>query len=141
MTDSIVSKLLVGGDAVGKALLLTEPLSLWGGVELSTGRIIDASHPQRGQSIAGRVVIMREARGSSSSSSALVELARRGIAPCAFVLGRPDAILAIGSLVATKLYDIAVPIAIVPVEQHQAVAGAIGNICAGEPSGTIAIMP
>jgi len=63
---------------------------------------------------------MSEARGSSSSSSALVELARRGIAPRAIILGRPDAILAIGALVAEQLYGQLIPIVVLPsADTHQ----------------------
>lgn len=114
----IDGKSLTPGVASSKGLLLDAPLSVWGGIDLSTGMIVDASHPQRGLSIAGHVLVMAEARGSSSSSSALVELARRGLAPSAIVLGRPDAILAIGALVAEKLYGLRIPIAVVPLADH-----------------------
>ena len=54
----------VGGEAEGVALVLTAPLSFWGGVEVETGRIIDVSHPQCGASVAGRILVMPGARGS-----------------------------------------------------------------------------
>ena len=44
-------------------LRLTEPLSFWGGIDPLTGRIIDASHPQVGESIAGKVLRMPYSRG------------------------------------------------------------------------------
>lgn len=94
-------------------LLLLEPLSLWGGVDLADGRIVDATHPQLGTVIANRIIAMRSARGSSSSSSALVELARLGLAPAAILLGRHDPILTIGAIVAADLYGKALPLAIV----------------------------
>jgi predicted aconitase with swiveling domain len=37
----------------GGALVLDEPLSLWGGVDPATGEIIDAHHPQRGVNVSG----------------------------------------------------------------------------------------
>jgi predicted aconitase with swiveling domain len=55
---------------------------------------------------------MRTARGSSSSSSALVEAVRRGTAPAAIVVTRPDPILVIGSLVAADLYGRELPVVI-----------------------------
>lgn len=96
------------------ALLLDEPLSLWGGVDPATGDIVDAHHPQRGQNIAGRVVIMPAGRGSSSSASVLAEMVRLGTAPAAVVLGEPDLILAIGAEVAWELYGVRVPIDVDP---------------------------
>lgn len=95
------------------ALVLAEPLSLWGGVDPQTGRIVDVHHPQHGANLAGRVVVMRSGRGSSSSASVLAEAARAGTAPAAIVTAEPDLILAIGAAVAAELYGIEIPIAVV----------------------------
>ena len=94
----------------GAALVLTQPLSLWGGMDPATGRLIDAHHPQRGVSLAGRVVVMPSGRGSSSSASVLAEAVRAGTAPAAILLAEPDLILAVGSLVAQELYGVRVPV-------------------------------
>jgi uncharacterized protein len=58
-------------------------------------------------------VIMPSARGSSSSASVLAESVRAGVAPAAILLGEPDLILAVGSLVAAELYGVAVPVVVV----------------------------
>ncbi|NIJ35898.1 putative aconitase with swiveling domain [Sphingopyxis panaciterrae] len=109
----IRGRALIEGMASGAVLRLTEPLSLWGGVDLSTSRIVDASHPQQGATLAGRLLAMPGSRGSSSSSSALVELARSKRAPAGIVTTRGDPILTIGALVAEDLYGAAIPILIV----------------------------
>ena len=97
-----------------KALVLTEGLSLWGGMDPATGDVIDAHHPQRGANLAGRAVVMPSARGSSSSASVLAEAVRAGTAPAAILLGEPDLILAIGSAVAEELYGRRVPVIVLP---------------------------
>lgn len=109
----IAGQALTPGRAAGPLLLLDEPLSLWGGLDLHEGTIIDRTHPQCGVVIAGRIVAMRSARGSSSSSSALVEAARAGVAPAALILGLHDPILTIGALVAADLYGIEIPLIVV----------------------------
>lgn len=96
----------------GRALVLEEPLSLWGGMDPASGELIDARHPQRGATLTGRVVVMPSARGSSSSASVLAEAVRAGTAPAAIVLGEPDLILAVGSAVAEELYGVSVPIVV-----------------------------
>jgi predicted aconitase with swiveling domain len=105
---------LAPGSADGKALVLREPLSLWGGVDPATGVIIDARHPQRGTSIAGRVLVMPAVRGSSSSSSVLAETVRAGCAPIAILLGEVDLILAVGAAVAEELYGQRIPVVQLP---------------------------
>jgi predicted aconitase with swiveling domain len=103
---------LIAGTARGGALVLEEPLSFWGGVEPSTGRVIDVRHPQRGANVSGRVLVMPSGRGSSSSSSVLAECVRAGTAPAAIVLAEPDPILALGAIVARELYGRSIPIVV-----------------------------
>jgi hypothetical protein len=100
------------GDAEATALVLSEPLSLWGGIDLETGRIIDQSHPDRGKNVAGTILVMPGGRGSSSSSSVLAEALRRQTAPAAIVLAVPDPILTVGALVAQSLYGLYCPIVV-----------------------------
>jgi predicted aconitase with swiveling domain len=103
-------RVLADGVAKGRALVLEEPLSLWGGVDPGTGSIIDVRHPQRGRSVTGRVLVMASVRGSSSSSSILAETVRAGLAPAAILLGEADLILAVGAAVAEELYGTRLPI-------------------------------
>lgn len=107
-------KALTPGKAKGPVALLSAPLSLWGGLHLDDGTICDVNHPQHGLSLVGKILAMRTARGSSSSSSALVETCRRGVAPAAIILARADPILVIGSLVAADLYGMLIPIVLFP---------------------------
>ncbi|MBB2201085.1 aconitase X swivel domain-containing protein [Gluconacetobacter tumulisoli] len=104
------SRTVVEGLAEGPVVFLAVPLSLWGGLDLDRGTICDTTHPDVGRTLAGAVLVMPQARGSSSSSSALVEAARRGLAPRAIVLGAPDPILTIGALVADFLYGLHIPV-------------------------------
>jgi predicted aconitase with swiveling domain len=113
---------LAPGSADGKALVLGEPLSLWGGIDPATGVVIDARHPQRGQSVKDRVLVMRAVRGSSSSSSVLAETVRAGCAPAAILLGEPDLILAVGAAVAEELYGRRVPVLVLGREELAGIA-------------------
>lgn len=109
-------RVLAGGEAEGLTLVLSAPLSFWGGIEAATGRIIDRSHPDLGTCITGRVLVMPGGRGSSSSSSVFAETIRRGTGPAAIVLGSADPILTVGSLVARFLYGIRCPVVVCQIE-------------------------
>lgn len=104
------------GSGAGAALVLDEPLSFWGGVDPGMGRVIDRRHPQHGERLAGRVLVMPSGRGSSSSSSVLAESVRAGTAPAAILLARADPIVALGAVVAAELYGAAPPVAVLPAE-------------------------
>lgn len=97
-------EILVAGLAgSGTALVLSAPISFWGGVDPKSGRIADVRHPQHGKNIAGRVLFLPGTIGSSSASAVLLELVHAGHAPAALVLHEPDAILLLGLIVAREM--------------------------------------
>ena len=101
---SIRAEILVGGKAgSGLALVLSAPISFWGGVDPKTGRIADVRHPQHGKVISGKVLFLPGTIGSSSASAVLMELVHNGKAPAALVLHEPDAILLLGLIVAKEM--------------------------------------
>ena len=101
---------LVAGHASGSALILDEPMSFWGGLDPETGALIDTHHPQLGETLTGRVLVMPAGRGSSSSSYVLAEAIRAGTAPAAIIMHETDGIVALGAIVARELYGVAVPV-------------------------------
>lgn len=97
-------ELLAGGEARGDLVTLVEPLSFWGGVDERTGCIIDGHHPQVGTCLAGTAVLMGATRGSSSSTSTLLECIRRGTAPAVLLLTAADPMLLVAAVVAWEIY-------------------------------------
>ena len=103
-------RVLVEARAVGPLLRLTRPISFWGGVDPVAGTIVDPRHPQFGVSIAGTVLAIPSAVGSSSSSAIMLELLREEQATAAILMGRADAILALGVVVGAELGYPAIPV-------------------------------
>ena len=95
--------LIPGPAASATALVLTAPISFWGGVDPKTSVIADVRHPQHGIPIAGTILTLPGTIGSSSASAILLELIHRNIAPAAIILHDPDAILLLGVLVAREM--------------------------------------
>ncbi|MGH2382903.1 MAG: aconitase X swivel domain-containing protein [Candidatus Limnocylindria bacterium] len=119
---------------VGRALVLDEGLSLWGGTDPATGELIDAHHPQYGALLTGRVVVMPSGRGSSSSASVLAEAVRAKTAPAAFVLEEPDLILSIGSAVAEELYGVLVPVLVLGPEAREPIVDGVELVIGADGS-------
>ena len=129
---------LVAGHASGLALVLDEPLSFWGGLDPATGALIDTHHPQRGATLAGRVLVMPSGRGSSSSSYVLAEAIRAGTSPLAIVLRESDGIVALGAIVARELYGTLVPVVVLEADGYDAIAdGAAIVVEAHEDDATV----
>ena len=128
-------RVLMLGEARGPVLHLEELISFWGGLDPKTGIIIDQAHPQVGESIVGRILLIPSGRGSSSGSSVLTEVLRAGIGPAGIIMQQADEILVIGALVAAELYDITVPIFTAEAVTYAGLAAADAVVMA--PDGTI----
>ncbi len=102
--------MLVAGEGAGPLLRLKAPISFWGGVDPVSGRVADPRHPDWGRCIAGTVLMVPSAVGSSSSSAIMLELLRNGTAPAAVLMGRADAILALGVVVGRELGYASIPV-------------------------------
>lgn len=100
----MTGELILGPATSGPLLRLAEPVSFWGGVDEKTGRVIDPHHPQHGVCLTGTALLMGAARGSSSSSSTLLECVRLGTAPALLLLTERDTILAVGVAAAWEIY-------------------------------------
>ena len=101
---------LHAGIAQGPVLLLDDPLSFWGAFDPRSGIIIDIHHPQRGQNLKDKILMMLESRGSGSAPGALAEAIRLRTAPAGIILVKPDINLAIGAAVAATLYGKSCPV-------------------------------
>jgi predicted aconitase with swiveling domain len=122
----LAGDVLVPGAAQGEKFALDKPLSFWGGYDSEAGRIIDPAHPQTGRSLAGKIMVMAHAKGSSSSSSVLAEAIRNGTGPAGIVLRERDLIISIGAIVAAELYGLAVPVVCLDASAFDAAMAAPG---------------
>ena len=58
------AEVLVKSNAKGKIFVCDEGLSFWGGVDPTTGFIIDIHHPNHGSRLSAQFVLMPTSRGS-----------------------------------------------------------------------------
>ena len=117
MAKVLTGKVSHPGTAEGEVLLLTEPVSFWGGVD-HHGEIIDVHHAQHKAKMTNKILVMPSGRGSSSATAVLAELIRTGDGPLAIVMLQCDTILVIGALVSAEIYDISLPIVELDQEQY-----------------------
>jgi predicted aconitase with swiveling domain len=114
-------KAVVPGRAQGTAIVSSQPLSLWGGVNPQTGEIIDRRHDRSGAILTGKVFVFPTGKGSSTTSTILMESVRAGTAPAAIINVTPDPLAALGAIVADELYGQTVPIVTLSQEDFDAI--------------------
>lgn len=88
------------GIAAGEALVTTQGISFFGGVDPDTGIVVERGHQLEGQSIAGKVLIFPTGKGSTVGSYTLYRLKHNGLAPAAIVNAECETITAVGCIIA-----------------------------------------
>ncbi|EIW16626.1 aconitase X swivel domain-containing protein [Pelosinus fermentans] len=90
---------VVGGVIEGEALVTTEMVSGWGGINPADGKIIDVRHELHGQSVKGKILVFPGAKGSSGWSSLFHYTRRNGNAPSGLIFNVMNTKAALGSVV------------------------------------------
>ena len=103
-------KVVIPGEARGKALVSDEPLSFWGGYDWQTGEIIDRRHKLSGALAKDRILAVPFTRGSSTTTAVLLEAIRAKTAPAAILTTDVDFFFALASVVADELYASPLPL-------------------------------
>ena len=115
--EPVQGRVLVSGLASGSAMILDETLSFWGGFNPINGEIIDVHHPQYKQRVSQTILCISQSRGSAGTPAAIAETLRNGSGPAAFVLAKADINIAVGVMVANRLYGLNIPVIEVSLSQ------------------------
>ena len=87
------------GVAAGQALVTTQGISFFGGVDPETGVVVERGHELEGQSITGKVLVFPTGKGSTVGSYTLYRLKHNGLAPAAIINAVCETITAVGCII------------------------------------------
>lgn len=96
----LTGRIIYPGKATGQALVTSQGISFFGGVDPDTGLILERGHELEGQSIAGKVLIFPTGKGSTVGSYTLYRLKHNGLSPAAIVNTECETITAVGCIIA-----------------------------------------
>ena len=88
------------GNAQGEALVTSQSISFFGGVDPETGIVVERGHPLEGLCIAGKVLVFPSGKGSTVGSYTLYRLKMNGLAPLAILNVECETIIAVGCIIA-----------------------------------------
>lgn len=101
---------ILPGVAEGQALVSGEQIVWSHGVEPSQGIIDDSKVKLHGQSIKGKIFVYPYGKGSTSSSTWILETIRCGNAPAAIINREAELIITTGFLYGQLLYGATIPV-------------------------------
>jgi len=90
---------IVGGVAEGEALVTTDTISGWGGINEREGKVIERRHQLRGVSFAGKILVFPGAKGSSGYSAYFHMTRLNGVNPKAMIFVKMTTKAALGAVV------------------------------------------
>ncbi|SHI03012.1 predicted aconitase subunit 2 [Sporobacter termitidis DSM 10068] len=99
MKTILHGRMVVGGCAEGEALVTSEMISGWGGVDPATGTVIELRHELHGQSFKDKVLVFPGAKGSSGWSGVFQSTRLNGSAPKAMLFNVMNSKIAVGAVV------------------------------------------
>jgi len=87
---------VVGGYAEGEAIVSSEPVSFFGGIDPQTGIVVERGHALEGECITGKVFIFPSGKGSTVGSYVIYRMKKVGTAPVAIINRETEEIIATG---------------------------------------------
>jgi predicted aconitase with swiveling domain len=88
------------GAARGEALVTSQPISFFGGVDPERGLVVERGHELEGQCIRGKVLVFPSGKGSTVGSYTLYRLKHNDLAPIAILNAECETITAVGCIIA-----------------------------------------
>jgi len=87
------------GKTEGEALVTSQSISFYGGVDPDTGTVVEKGHELEGQSITDKVLVFPSGKGSTVGSYVIYQMAKTGTGPKALILKDCEAIVAVGCII------------------------------------------
>ena len=97
--ERLKGRIVYKGKAEGEALVTSQPISFYGGVDPATGIVIEKGHELQGQSIKDKILVFPTGKGSTVGSYTLYRMKKNGTAPIGMINGECETVVAVGAII------------------------------------------
>lgn len=95
----LIGRGITSGLRVGTALVSHRPLSFLGGVDYTTGVVVEKNHDLKGKSLKDSILCFPSGHGSTVGSYVLYSLVKKGLGPKAIVNRVADTVVVVGAII------------------------------------------
>ena len=95
MKGRIISR----GIAKAEALVTSQTISFYGGVNPDTGIVVEKGHELEGKSIKGKILVFPSGKGSTVGSYTLYRMKKNNVAPAGMINKECETIVAVGAII------------------------------------------
>ena len=93
-------RMISPGKAKAEAIVSTEPIGFYGGIDAKTGIVIEKGHQLEGECVTCKVLVFPCGKGSTVGSYVIYGLQKNGVGPAAIVNAETETIVATGVILA-----------------------------------------
>ena len=97
--EQLKGRLISKGNAQGEALVTSQPISFYGGVDPNTGIVLEKGHELQGQSVKGKILVFPTGKGSTVGSYTLYRMKKNGTAPAGIINKECETVVAVGAII------------------------------------------
>jgi hypothetical protein len=97
--EQLKGRTIYKGKARGEALVTSQPISFYGGVDPATGVVIEKGHELQGQSIKDKILVFPTGKGSTVGSYTLYRMKKNGTAPAGIINRECETVVAVGAII------------------------------------------
>lgn len=88
------------GRVEAEAMVSSEPIGFYGGVEINTGFVIDEGHPLEDRCVKDKILVFPFGKGSTVGSYVIYGLVKNGVGPAGIINEETETIVATGAILA-----------------------------------------
>ena len=97
--EQLKGRVIYKGSAKGEALVTSQPISFYGGVDPTTGVVIEKGHELQGQSVKDKILVFPTGKGSTVGSYTLYRMKKNGTAPSGMINKECETVVAVGAII------------------------------------------
>jgi hypothetical protein len=92
-------RIIMKGKAQAKALVTSQPISFYGGVDPNNSQILEKGHELQGKSVKGKILVFPTGKGSTVGSYTLYRMKKNDTAPAGIINKECETVIAVGAII------------------------------------------
>lgn len=92
-------RIIMKGKTEDVALVTSQPISFYGGVDPTSGLILEKGHELQGKSVKGKILVFPTGKGSTVGSYTLYRMKKNGNSPAGIINKECETVIAVGAII------------------------------------------
>lgn len=92
-------RIIMKGKTENFALVTSQPISFYGGVDPTNGQILEKGHELQGKSVKEKILVFPTGKGSTVGSYTLYRMKKNGTSPSGIINKECETVIAVGAII------------------------------------------